>query len=57
MSEQTVSVIEGMCLSLVGNGATHGYDIAQHFAPTTRLGQMYTVSRPVVYRALDGLVK
>ena len=57
MSEQTVSVIEGMCLSLVGNGATHGYDIAQHFAPTTRLGQIYTVSRPVVYRALDGLVK
>jgi len=33
MSEQIVSVIEGMCLSLVGNGATHGYDIAQHFAP------------------------
>ncbi len=58
MSEkQEISVLEGACLTLVGNGATHGYEIAQHFRPATKLGVIYTVSRPVVYRALDVLVK
>ncbi|MSO59879.1 MAG: hypothetical protein EXQ63_06095 [Ilumatobacteraceae bacterium] len=54
---EEVSVLEGACLALVENGATHGYEIAQHFDLSTKLGAIYSVSRPVVYRTLDGLVK
>ena len=42
-------------LALVSLGVDHGYRLAQHFAPTSRVGEVLTLSRPVVYRALKTL--
>jgi molybdate transport system regulatory protein len=42
-------------LSLVSLGVEHGYRLAQHFAPTSEVGEVLTLSRPVVYRALKTL--
>ena len=42
-------------LALVSLGVEHGYRLAQHFEPTSRVGEVLTLSRPVVYRALKTL--
>lgn len=50
-----LDTVDGACLVLVGAGAGHGYDVARHFAPDGSLGEVLTLSRPVVYRALKSL--
>lgn len=45
----------GLCLALIRNGSDHGYVIAQRFAPDGDIGQIYTLSRPAVYRELQYL--
>jgi len=47
--------IAGSCLVLVSQGVGHGYDVARHFAPDGLLGNVLTLSRPVVYRAIKQL--
>ena len=56
-----LSVAEGACLALVAAGVTHGYDVAKHFQPEGDIGEVFTLSNPVVYRTLkvlesDGLL-
>ena len=50
-----LDTVEGACLALIRAGAGHGYDVARHFAPGGSLGEVLTLSRPVVYRALKSL--
>jgi PadR family transcriptional regulator AphA len=45
----------GLCLVLIRNGSDHGYVIAQRFLPDADIGQIYTLSRPAVYRELQFL--
>lgn len=45
----------GLCLALIRNGCDHGYVIAQRFLPGGDIGQIYTLSRPAVYRELQHL--
>lgn len=45
----------GLCLGLIRNGCDHGYVIAQRFLPDGDIGQIYTLSRPAVYRELQYL--
>ena len=45
----------GLCLALIRNGCDHGYVIAQRFLPDSDVGQIYTLSRPAVYRELQYL--
>jgi molybdopterin-binding protein len=45
----------GLCLGLIRNGCDHGYVMAQRFAPDGDIGQIYTLSRPAVYRELQYL--
>jgi len=45
-----------VCLALVAEGPTHGWAVAGHLAPGTRIGRIWSLSRPLTYRALDGLL-
>jgi len=48
---------EFACLSLIVQGATHGWAIGTLLAPAGELGRIWSVSRPLTYRAIDGLVE
>ena len=46
-----------VCLALVCEGEVHGWAVASALAPGTELGRIWSLSRPLTYRALDGLVE
>jgi molybdopterin-binding protein len=50
-----LSLIEATCLALISQGSTHGYDIAKRFHPDGDIGEVFTQTNPVVYRALKAL--
>lgn len=50
------TLAEHACLTLVAQGVSHGWAIGSLLAPTGELGGVYTLSRPLTYRAIDGLV-
>lgn len=45
----------GVCLALVRHGDDHGYAIARRFEPGQPIGDVYSLTRPAVYRCLAGL--
>lgn len=45
-----------VCLALVAEGPTHGWAVASLLAPGAELGRIWSLSRPLTYRAIDGLV-
>jgi molybdopterin-binding protein len=51
----SLDLIEGACLVLISNAMSHGYQIAKQFEVETVLGEVLTLSRPVVYRAVKSL--
>lgn len=53
--KQTLDLIEGACLTLISHGTSHGYQLAKQFEANTMLGEVLTLSRPVVYRAIKSL--
>jgi PadR family transcriptional regulator AphA len=50
-----LSVTEWAVLAVVAERPTHGFAIAKALAPEADLGRIWTVSRPLVYRALTSL--
>lgn len=56
MSRPDLSPGEWAVLALVGEGPTHGWEVARALAPAGAVGQVWTFARPLVYRALDTLV-
>jgi PadR family transcriptional regulator AphA len=46
---------EQVCLALVAEGTTHGWAVGGVLAPDGDLGRIWTLSRPLTYRAVDGL--
>jgi PadR family transcriptional regulator AphA len=50
-----LSLSEWAVLALVAEQPTHGFAIAKELAPEGDLGQIWTVRRPIVYRALARL--
>jgi DNA-binding PadR family transcriptional regulator len=50
-----LSLTEWAVLALVAEQPTHGFAIAKELAPDGDLGQIWTVRRPIVYRALAHL--
>ena len=48
---------EFACLTLVVQGATHGWAIGTMLAPDGELGRIWSLSRPLTYRAVDGLAE
>lgn len=52
----TISTTEHIVLGLLGEGDSHGFAIAKQLGPDSEVGRIYTVRRPLVYRALERLV-
>lgn len=45
----------GICLALIRGGTDHGYALATQFQPGHPVGDVYSLTRPAVYRCLTGL--
>jgi molybdopterin-binding protein len=54
-SEPEPSFAEYVCLTLVAQGADHGWAVGTMLAPDGEIGRIWTLSRPLTYRAIDGL--
>jgi len=50
-----LSLTEWAVLALAAEGPTHGFAISKELAPEADLGRIWTVPRPLVYRALTVL--
>jgi PadR family transcriptional regulator AphA len=50
-----LTVTEWAVLGAFSNGATHGFAAARLLAPEGAIGRVWTVSRPLVYRAIGAL--
>ena len=48
---------EWACLALLAQQPAHGYDIATRLAPAGDIGRVWSLSRPLTYRALDQLTQ
>ena len=47
---------EWVCLSLISQKVSHGWALGTMLAPDGELGRIWTLTRPLTYRAIDGLV-
>lgn len=56
MPRSDAALAEPVCLALVAEGPTHGWAVARLLAPAGEIGRIWALSRPLTYRALDGLV-
>jgi molybdopterin-binding protein len=48
---------EWVCLTLITQKVSHGWALGTMLAPDGELGRIWTLSRPLTYRAIDGLVE
>jgi molybdopterin-binding protein len=51
----TLSLAEHVCLALVQEGAGHGWAVGTLLAPDGEIGRIWSLSRPLTYRALEQL--
>jgi DNA-binding PadR family transcriptional regulator len=52
-----LSLTEWAVLGVIAEHDTHGFSVARLFEPTGSVGRVWTVPRPLVYRAIDALVE
>lgn len=50
-----LSLAEAVCLTLVASEPRHGWSIVTALAPDGEIGRVWSLSRPLTYRALDAL--
>src|SRR5256885_7328662 len=50
-----LSFAEYVCLALIADGVSHGWAIGSILAPDGQIGRIWGLSRPLTYRAVDGL--
>lgn len=50
------SFAEHVCLVLVTQGVSHGWGLGSLLAPDGEVGRVWSLTRPLTYRAIDGLV-
>ena len=56
MTRNDPELAGNVCLALVAEGPTHGWAVAGQLAPGSAIGRIWSLSRPLTYRALDGLL-
>lgn len=56
MTTRQPSITEWAVLGLLGERPGHGFALAKQLAAESQVGRVFTVRRPLVYRALDRLV-
>lgn len=47
---------EWACLGMLAEGRAHGFALAKRLSPTGDVGRIWSLSRPLTYRALDQLL-
>jgi PadR family transcriptional regulator AphA len=52
-----LSLAEQVCLALIAEGVSHGWAIGTLLAPSGELGGIWSLSRPLSYRAVEALVE
>ena len=52
-----LSLAEATCLALITQGFEHGWAIGSELAADGPLGAIWSLSRPLTYRAIEGLVE
>src|SRR5262245_14629959 len=52
---RTMSLTEWIVLAVIAEQPRHGFSVARELAPDAPIGQVWTVRRPLVYRAIDYL--
>ncbi len=50
-----LTLAEAVCLTLVVREPRHGWSIVKELAPDGEIGRVWSLSRPLTYRALDAL--
>jgi DNA-binding PadR family transcriptional regulator len=50
-----LTLAEAVCLTLVSSEPRHGWSIVKALAPTGDIGRIWSLSRPLTYRAIDAL--
>ena len=56
MTAPRLSTTEYVVLGVLAEGPSHGFAISKHLDAQSEIGRVFTVRRPLVYRALDRLV-
>lgn len=56
MTRNDPVLAEKVCLALVAEGPTHGWAVSAVLAPDGEIGRIWSLTRPLTYRALDQLV-
>ena len=51
-----LSLAESVCLSLITQHVAHGWALGALLAPEGEVGRVWSLSRPLTYRAIDGLI-
>jgi PadR family transcriptional regulator AphA len=51
-----LSLAECVCLTLIAQKVSHGWALGTMLAPDGEIGRIWSLSRPLTYRAIDGLV-
>jgi PadR family transcriptional regulator AphA len=51
------SFADQVCLALIVEGVSHGWAVGSLLAPSGELGRIWSLTRPLSYRAIDGLVE
>ncbi|MCU1487761.1 MAG: PadR family transcriptional regulator [Actinomycetia bacterium] len=54
---RSLNLTEWVVLAVAAEGTTHGFDIARELDERGDLGRIWTVKRPLVYRAIDSLAR
>ena len=52
-----LTLADGVCLALIAQGVEHGWAVGSFLAADGELGRIWTLSRPLTYRAIDRLVE
>jgi molybdopterin-binding protein len=52
-----LGLAENVCLALIGDGVEHGWAVGSILAPDGEMGRIWSLSRPLTYRAIDQLVE
>lgn len=55
-ADPDLALAERVCLALVAQGVSHGWALGTILAADGELGRVWALSRPLTYRAIDGLV-
>ncbi len=56
MARPETALAESVCLAVVASGVDYGGAVAALLAPGAELGRIWSLSKPLTYRAIDALV-